>query len=85
MQATLSAPLTLNPQQAVVLVIESFTVEPDAGVLTVRYRLVDSGGNLLERRTVTSNAPNVQTWITNQTTTIYNALLNKLGLTGTVA
>lgn len=85
MQATLTSPLTLNPTQATALVIESFSVEPDAGVITVRFKLVDAGGNIVDRRIVTSNAPNVQTWIANQTATIYNALLSKLGVTGTVA
>ena len=85
MQATLSAPLTLNPAQATALIIERFAAEPDAGVLTVTFRLVDASGNMLDRRTITANTPAVQIWITNQTTTIYSALLTRLGLTGTVA
>lgn len=84
MQATLSAPLTLDPTQATVLVVDSFQADPQAGMLTVVYRLVDSSGNTVARRTATSNASSVQTWIANNTATIYNALLSKLGVTGTV-
>lgn len=84
-EATLSAPLTLDPQQAAKLVIRNVLVEFGARTLQVEYDLVDGTGKLLQRRTVTADGAAVQTWIGNQEATLYARLLAKLGVTGTVA
>jgi hypothetical protein len=84
-EVTLDAPLTLDPKQATRLVIRYWHVEPDAGVVQVGYDLFDASGKLLERRAITADGAQVQTWIANNTNTIYTRLLAKLGVTGTVA
>jgi hypothetical protein len=84
-QATLDAPLTLDPTQAVKLKIMSFNTECDARVVTIRFAMLDASGKVVSERTVQADGAQVQTWITNQETTIYNRLLAKLGVTGTIA
>jgi hypothetical protein len=85
MQATLDAPLTLDPQQAARLVIRGALVDCDARVVIIHFDMVDGDGKILERRTITADGAQVQTWISNQESVIYGRLLAKLGVTGTVA
>jgi hypothetical protein len=84
MKATLDTPLTLDPQQAVDVDIVSTQIDHKARVLIVTFDLLDSNGNAIARRTATAGGAQVQTWIGNQETTIYQRLLAKLGLTGTI-
>ena len=83
-QATLDAPLTLDPQQAITLVIRGANIDFDARVVTIHFDMVSAGGAILARRTITADGATVQTWITNQEATIYGRLLAKLGVTGTI-
>lgn len=85
MQATLSAPLTLNPQQAAVLVLRSTTIDHPGKQVIVRFALIGAGGAVLDTREVVISDAATVTWLTAQESTILNALLTKMGVTGTVA
>lgn len=84
-EATLDAPLDLDPRQAAKVIIRNWHVEPDEGVVQISYDLVAQDGTLLDRRIATADGAQVRTWIANNTNTIYTRLLAKLGVTGTVA
>jgi hypothetical protein len=85
MQATLDAPLTLDPQQATKLVIRGANVDFDGRVVLIHFDMVAANGTILQRRSIVVDGSQVQTWITNQENAIYTRLLAKLGVTGTVA
>ncbi|MEJ7812899.1 MAG: hypothetical protein WKG32_20965 [Gemmatimonadaceae bacterium] len=82
--AALNAPLTLDPKQATTLVLRSAVVEFEAGVIQLRYELVDAAGKVLETRTVTADGAAVQTWIATQRAPLYQRLLAKLGVAGVI-
>ena len=83
-EATLDAPLDLDPRTAAKLRIRSFQADCDGRVVTIIYDLVDSDGKVVDRRQRVATGSQVQTWITNQEATIYTRLLAELGVTGTV-
>lgn len=85
MKATLSAPLTLNPQQATELVVTRALLNFESRTVAIDFELRDVGGAVVSRRSIEVSTNAVKNWLTNQETTIYNALLTKLGITGTVA
>lgn len=84
-QATLTNPLTLNPQQATRLVIREARVDFDAREVLLRIDYVSAQNVVLETRTVVVDGAQVQTWINNQENTLYTRLLAKLGVTGNIA
>lgn len=83
-EATLDAPLTLDPQQATKLVIRGANVDFDGRVVVINFDMVAANGTILQRRSIVADGAQVQTWITNQEATIYGRLLAKLGVTGTI-
>jgi hypothetical protein len=83
-QAALTSPLTLDPTEAVTLRLRRFVGECDARVVQVTVVMLDAGGNIVGERTIQADSAAVKTWLTNQETTILNALLNKLGISGTI-
>lgn len=83
-RVTLDEPLTLDPQQATRLEIRSAQIDFDARVVIIQVDLVGANGRTLARREVTADGAQVQTWINNQESTIYQRLLAKLGVTGTI-
>lgn len=84
-EATLDAPLTLDPKQATKLVVRHADIDFAARTVDIDYFLVDATGKVIDRKRITASGAAVQTWITNQETTIYNRLLASLGVTGTIA
>lgn len=84
-QATLDAPLTLDPTQAFTLRLRRFVGECDARVVQITVVMLDAQGKIVGERTIQADGVAVRNWLTNQETTILNALLSKLGITGTVA
>lgn len=85
MNATLDAPLTLDPQQAITLKLRQTMVDHTERVVILYFDLIDGGGNVVAQRRLTADGAQVQAWITAQETTIYQRLLSKLGVTGTIA
>jgi GTP cyclohydrolase III len=84
-QATLNAPLILDPQVATKLIIRNAMIDFEGRVLVIHFDLVDADGKMLARRSVVADGSAVQTWISNQESIVYTRLLAKLGLTGSVA
>lgn len=84
-QATLDAPLTLDPQQAARIKIRTAEMDLTNRVLILVYDLYDGDGKHLGRRSLVADGAQVQTYLTNQEATLYARLLAKLGVTGTVA
>jgi hypothetical protein len=85
MEATLSAPLTLNPAQATKLIVRFAVLEFGADVVQITYDLVNAAGKVIHRETITADGAAVKTWVQNQEAVIYARLMAKLGVTGTVA
>jgi hypothetical protein len=83
--ATLDVPITVNPLAATKLVIRSILIEPAATALTIRYDMVDATGHVVDSRTITSQAPVVQSYVATQEAAVYAKLLAFLGVTATVA
>lgn len=84
-EATLSAPLTLDPQQATKLRVVNTFVNHRQRTVRIEYEMVAANGTVVSTRTVSRGGAAVDTWITNQESTIYAQLLAQLGVTGTVA
>jgi hypothetical protein len=84
-QATLTSPLTLDPQTAAKLVIKRATLDFQDRTVVIHYDMLDSNGRVIERRSTIASGAQVQTYITNQESTIYTRLLAQLNVTGTVA
>jgi hypothetical protein len=83
-EATLTSPLTLDPQQAVKLRFADATIDFVTRTVFARYELVDNAGAVIAQRTMKLTGAQVQTWITNQENTLYTRLLAQLGVTGTI-
>lgn len=82
--ATLDADLTVNPSKARKLVLETTVIDHLAKAITINVTLTDVNGVTVDARTLTIKTAAVATWIGNQETTILNALLAKLGVTGVI-
>lgn len=80
----LSAPLPLDPREAADIDIIYWHVEPKSGVVEICFDLLDATGKAVDRRRVVADGAQIQTWIANNTNTIYQRLAAKLGVTGTV-
>jgi hypothetical protein len=81
---TLDAPLTMDPSQAVRLVLRSSEIDFEALTMRLTVDFVAADNRILARRVITVDGPAVQTYIANQKTTIATRLMAKLGVTGTV-
>lgn len=84
-QATLSSPLTLDPRQAVTLRVRGFKVDDVERAVMVLIDYVDSGGTVIRTDTQKLTGAQVDTWISNQESTLLTRYLAAKGLTGTVA
>lgn len=84
-EATLSAPLTLDPRQATKLRVRVSEVDHITRTVTVLIDHLDSNGNVIHFVRRTLSGPQVETWISNQETTLLNRYMAVANLTGTVA
>lgn len=84
-EATLDAPLTLDSKQATKLRFVDATIDFVGRSVVAKYDMVGTNGAVMAQRYLRITGPQVQTWITNQETTLYTRLLVQLGVTGTVA
>ena len=85
MQATLTSPMTLDPQTATKLVIRRAVLDFDNRSLVIHVDMVDADGRVIQQRAVVAEGSQVQTYVGNQESSIYTRLLAKLNVTGTVA
>jgi hypothetical protein len=74
-QATLDAPLTLDPQTVTVLRLRHATLDFDRMVVQITVDMVDAGGVVREVRVVEADGAAVATYVGNQATTILTRLL----------
>ena len=83
--AILDTPMTLDTRAAAQLVIRGVHIHlTSPRSIDVIFELVDSSGVVVDRRVVNASGAGVQNWISNQEAALYNQLMSKLGVTGTV-
>jgi hypothetical protein len=83
-EATLSAPHTIDPRQAVKLRVRTMQVDHIARVVGVTIDYVDAGGVVVYTVQRQLSGAQVDTWIANQEGTILTRYLAVIGLAGTV-
>lgn len=84
-EATLTAPHTLDPRQAVKLRVRSMHVDNVSRVVGVTIEYVDAGGVVIHTAQRQLSGAQVDTWIANQEGPILTRYLAAVGLTGTIA
>jgi hypothetical protein len=84
-EATLDNPLTLDPRQATRLRVRFSEVDHLNRTVTVFIDHLDTNGNVLHFVRRTLSGPQVETWISNQETTLLNRYMAAANLTGTIA
>ncbi len=83
--ATLSAPLTLDPRQAVTLRVRTTKVDHDTRVVGVAIDYIDAGGNVVHTVSRQLSGAQIESWISNQESALLTRYMAAAGLTGTVS
>lgn len=84
-EATLTAPITVDPRQGVKLRVRSFEAIDAMGAVAVVIEYLDAGGNVVKTDRDTLTGAQIVTWIANQESPILTRYMAKNGLTGTIA
>lgn len=84
-QFNLSAPVTLDPRQAVTLHIRVFKADCEANAVHVLIDYRDSAGEVIKTDSLQLTGAQIATWIANQETTILNRYTAAKGMTGTIS